>query len=70
MEHTRSSSVVFALAGVTHLIVNALVWRDLASRGPGTVRGGKVLWRVLIGLNSGNGLLYLLFGRRRGPTVA
>lgn len=67
MAPTRGSSrLVLALAGVTHLLVNTFVWRDLAQRPPGSVRGGKTLWRVLTGLNSGNGLLYLLFGRRRG----
>ena len=43
----------------------ALAYRDLARRGDDEVRGRKLLWRIFIGLNPGNSLVYWLFGRRR-----
>lgn len=39
-------------------------YRDLARRRPDQVRGSKKMWRVLLALNSGNSILYWLFGRR------
>jgi len=41
-----------------------VAFRDLARRSDEQVRGPKVLWRVLIGLNPGNSLAYWAFGRR------
>ncbi len=42
----------------------AFAFRDLARRGDDQVRGPKLLWRVLIGVNPGNSLAYWVFGRR------
>ena len=50
---------------VAHVVVTALVWRDLAARADGEVRGGKNLWRVLSALNTSGSAAYLLLGRRR-----
>ena len=50
---------------VVHLVVTALVWRDLARRPAGAVRGGKVLWRTLSAANTSGSVAYLLVGRRR-----
>jgi hypothetical protein len=48
----------------------ALAYRDLARRADDEVRGRKLLWRIFIGLNPGNSLVYWLFGRRRvGPST-
>jgi hypothetical protein len=44
--------------------VAALAYRDLAQRPDELIRGPKNLWRVFIGLNPGNALLYWLLGRR------
>ncbi len=65
MKNSRPSPLVLTLAGSAHLLVNTLVWRDLTRRDAAAVRGSKTLWRVLTAPNSGNGLLYLLVGRRR-----
>lgn len=43
----------------------ALAYRDLAGRHQDQVRGPKTLWRIFIGINPGNSLLYWLVGRRR-----
>ena len=59
----RPAVVVPAL--VAHVVVTALVWRDLASRPDAQVRGGKNLWRALSALNTSGSLAYLLLGRRR-----
>ncbi len=50
---------------LAHVVVTVLVWRDIAARPAGAVRGGKNLWRVLSGLNTSGSLAYLLLGRRR-----
>jgi hypothetical protein len=60
---TRQTGVGLALIG--HVIVTALVWRDLRRRPDSQIRGSKKLWRGLSALNTGNSLLYLLVGRRR-----
>jgi hypothetical protein len=63
MNRTRRTWVCLALIG--HVIVTALVWRDLRRRTDSQLRGSKNLWRVLSALNTGNSLVYLLVGRRR-----
>ena len=50
---------------LTHIIMTALVWRDIGRRDPSEIRGNKTIWRVLTALNTGNHLLYYLVGRRR-----
>jgi hypothetical protein len=45
-------------------VAAAFAFRDLARRTDEQVRGPKLLWRVLIGLNPGNSLAYWAFGRR------
>jgi hypothetical protein len=50
---------------LAHLVMTALVWRDIARRDPSEIRGSKTIWRVLTALNTGNHLLYYLVGRRR-----
>lgn len=45
-------------------VAAAFAFRDLARRADDQVRGPKLLWRVLIGLNPGNSLAYWAFGRR------
>ncbi|SEP64526.1 hypothetical protein [Microlunatus flavus] len=58
----RPAVLLPALAG--HVLVTALVWRDLARRPASGVRGGKNLWRALSALNTGGSLAYVLLGRR------
>jgi hypothetical protein len=53
------------LAVAAHVLLTALVWRDIARRPASELRGSKNLWRFLTALNTGNHLLYLLVGRRR-----
>ena len=42
----------------------AFAFRDLARRTDEQVRGSKLLWRILIGINPGNSLAYWVLGRR------
>lgn len=55
--------VVVAVVAV-EVVVATLAFRDLARRPDEQVRGPKRLWRIVIGLNPGNSLLYWLLGRR------
>jgi hypothetical protein len=59
----RPGNVIPAL--VAHVILTALVWRDINRRDPSELRGSKTLWRILTAINTGNHALYLLVGRRR-----
>jgi hypothetical protein len=65
MVRNRSRQTSFWLILIGHVIVTALVWRDLGRRSDAQIRGDKNLWRVLSALNTGNSLVYLLVGRRR-----
>ena len=56
---------ILAPALLSHLVMTALVWRDIGRRDPSELRGSKTIWRVLTALNTGNHLLYYLVGRRR-----
>jgi len=55
--------VVIAVVAV-QAVSAAFAFRDLARRNDEQVRGPKLLWRVLIGLNPGNSLAYWALGRR------
>ena len=55
--------VVLAVVAV-EAAAAALAYRDLAGRSQEQVRGPKTLWRIFIGINPGNSLLYWLVGRR------
>lgn len=55
--------VVVAVVAV-EAVSAAFAFRDLAHRDDDRVRGSKLLWRVVIGLNPGNSVAYWLFGRR------
>jgi hypothetical protein len=57
--------VVVAVVAV-EVVVAILAYRDLARRPAELVRGPKKLWRIVIGMNPGNSLLYWLLGRRSG----
>jgi hypothetical protein len=50
---------------LSHLVLTALIWRDIARRDPAELRGSKTLWRALTAMNTGNHVLYHLVGRRR-----
>lgn len=64
--HSRPvSPVLLALALVSHVLLTAVVWRDIDRRTEAELRGSKRLWRVLTALNTGNHLIYLGLGRRR-----
>lgn len=60
----RPGAVVAAVLG--HVVLTAIVWRDIDRRSAAELRGSKTLWKVLTALNTGNHLLYLIVGRRRG----
>ena len=51
-----------------HVLVTSLVWRDIRNRPADRIRGSKRLWRMATAANSGNSVLYLLFGRKRVNT--
>jgi hypothetical protein len=59
----RPAWLVPALAG--HVLLAALVWRDLARRPATGVRGSKNLWRLLSAANTSGSLAYVLVGRKR-----
>ncbi|CAA9337957.1 MAG: hypothetical protein AVDCRST_MAG61-3263 [uncultured Friedmanniella sp.] len=59
------SPLPLTLALLGHLLLTALVWRDIGRRAPSELRGSRALWRTLTALNTGNHLVYLLVGRRR-----
>jgi hypothetical protein len=50
---------------ISHVVMTAVVWRDISRRDPSELRGNKTIWRVLTAMNTGNHLLYWLVGRRR-----
>jgi hypothetical protein len=56
--------VVVAVVAV-QAVSAAFAFRDLARRTDDEVRGPKLLWRIIIGVNPGNSLAYWLVGRRR-----
>jgi hypothetical protein len=60
----RPPPPALAALALASTVSGTLAWRDLNRRSPGQVRGSKWFWRVLIGLNPGNSVLYWLFGRR------
>jgi hypothetical protein len=41
-----------------------MAYRDLARRPDAAVRGPKLLWRIVMGVNPGNSIAYWLIGRR------
>jgi hypothetical protein len=55
--------VVIAVVAV-EAVSAAFAFRDLARRSDDQVRGPKLLWRVVMGLNPGNSLAYWVLGRR------
>ena len=55
--------VVMAVV-VVEVVVAVFAYRDLAGRPDELVRGPKKLWRIAIGMNPGNSLVYWLLGRR------
>ena len=59
----RPGNVIPAL--IAHIVLTALIWRDINRRDPSELRGSKTLWRILTAINTGNHALYLLIGRRR-----
>jgi hypothetical protein len=58
-------NVILAVVAV-EAAAAALAYRDLAGRADDEVRGKKLVWRIFIGLNPGNALVYWLVGRRGG----
>ncbi len=56
--------VVVAVVAV-QAVSAAFAFRDLARRSDEEIRGPKLLWRIIIGINPGNSLAYWLLGRRR-----
>jgi hypothetical protein len=56
--------VIVAVVAV-QAVSAAFAFRDLARRTDDEVRGPKLLWRIIIGINPGNSLAYWLLGRRR-----
>lgn len=58
-----AKEVVIAVVAV-EAVSAAFAFRDLARRSDDQVRGPKLLWRVVMGLNPGNSLAYWVLGRR------
>jgi len=65
MTASRPSPTILSLAGLAHLVVTTLAWRDLQRRPSSGIRGPRTLWKVLTAMNTANSLLYLLVGIRR-----
>jgi hypothetical protein len=64
MDANRKKLALGTLAAL-ELVSAAMAWRDLARRSEDQVRGKKNLWRMFIGMNPGNSLVYWAVGRRR-----
>jgi hypothetical protein len=64
MDANRKKLALWTLAAL-ELMSAAMAWRDLARRSEDQVRGKKNLWRMFIGMNPGNSLVYWAVGRRR-----
>jgi hypothetical protein len=60
---TPPKKVIVAVVAV-EAVSAAFAFRDLGRRSDERVRGPKLLWRILIGLNPGNSLAYWVLGRR------
>jgi hypothetical protein len=61
--HKPPKRVVVAVVAV-QAVSAAFAFRDLARRDDDQVRGPKLLWRILIGVNPGNSMAYWVLGRR------
>ncbi|MEO6511705.1 MAG: hypothetical protein ABIO16_11985 [Nocardioides sp.] len=55
--------VVIAVVAV-EAVSAALAYRDLMKRPDELVRGPKLMWRILMGVNPGNSIAYWMLGRR------
>jgi hypothetical protein len=60
----KPSNEVVVTVVALEAVSAAFAFRDLARRQDDQVRGPKLLWRILIGMNPGNSLLYWIAGRR------
>jgi hypothetical protein len=65
MKGTKPNKLALLLFAIGHITVTALTWRDIKRRPTEQIRGGKLVWRVLTALNTGNSVVYWLLGRRR-----
>jgi hypothetical protein len=65
MERRKPNKFVLAAAGVLHVVVVTLTWRDISARPAADIRGNKTFWRIFSALNMGNAAIYWLVGRRR-----
>ncbi|HEX4686330.1 MAG TPA: hypothetical protein VH228_06085 [Nocardioides sp.] len=60
----KPSNEVVVTVVALEAVSAAFAFRDLARRQDDQVRGPQLLWRILIGMNPGNSLLYWIAGRR------
>jgi hypothetical protein len=65
MTRRRVRPEIVGPALIVHIVLTALVWRDIGRRDPSELRGPKNFWRVVTALNTGNHAIYWLVGRRR-----
>jgi len=65
MERRKPNKFVLVGAGVLHVVVVTLTWRDISARPAEDIRGNKTFWRIFSALNMGNAAIYWLIGRRR-----
>ena len=61
---TKRQKQIIAAVVPLSIVSTVFAWRDLSQRDDVQVRGSKTFWRVFMLLNTGNSLLYWLFGRR------
>ena len=64
MKGSKPNKPALLLIAVGHLTITALTWRDIQRRPAEQIRGGKLVWRVLSALNTGNSVVYWLLARR------
>jgi hypothetical protein len=57
--------VVVVLGGALQIALALAAWTDLAKRTPDRVRGPKVGWAGIIGINFVGPMLYFALGRER-----
>ncbi len=61
---------IIGAALATQAVIGGLTVRDIGRRGPGEVRGPRLLWKIWGGTNTLGSVAYWLIGRRGSPSRA
>jgi hypothetical protein len=69
MSKNKVNPRIIAGAVAAQVVIGSLTVRDIGRRGPGEVRGPKLLWKLWGGTNTLGAVAYWLFGRRAAARV-